>query len=87
MSYWSIKPELTGSYARQSAVFPPSGDRQLRISAWTDYVPVMRLRAILGQLLSHGCWSAKFRLDPFVFTFYEDQMRLDRNIGKLLLYT
>ena len=23
---WSIKPELTSSYARQSVVFPPSGD-------------------------------------------------------------
>jgi hypothetical protein len=26
LDLWSIKPELTSSYARQSGVFPPSGD-------------------------------------------------------------
>jgi hypothetical protein len=25
-NYWSIKPELTSRVARQSVVFPPSGD-------------------------------------------------------------
>jgi hypothetical protein len=52
---WSIKPELTSTYARQSVVFPPSGD--------SGYLSIQ-----LGRTLNHDLAPHYVRLHPLRYS-------------------